>query len=77
VVSTLALRSAAAEAETFPKKRYRGTHIGYEVQHRGKHAPQERMRQPHQPRQHRGRNPETDIHDGQCAEIDSTERMTE
>jgi hypothetical protein len=47
VVSTLALRSAAAEAETFPKKRYRGTHIGYEVQHRGKHAPQERMRQPH------------------------------
>jgi hypothetical protein len=28
------------------------------------------MRQPHQPGKHRGRNPKTDVHDGQCAEID-------
>src|SRR5215468_4668911 len=28
------------------------------------------MRQPDQPGQYRGRNPKTDVHDGQCAEID-------
>ena len=28
------------------------------------------MRQPHQPGQHRGRNPKADVHDGQSAEID-------
>ena len=48
----------------------RGTQIGYEVQHRGKHAPHERMRQPHQPGHHRGRNPKADVHDGQSTEID-------